>query len=592
MAGSDGNQEPTRVSLLHHLAEQALAFHQSPQVHHRQQLPAEQQQMRTMVLPIGAPAGVLVKNPWPVLAILCLGFFMILLDTTIVNIAVPSIINALNATLDQVLWVLNAYILVYAALLIPAGRLGEVYGQRTLFLIGIVIFVVASAGCGLASTPNQLLGARVAQGVGGACMTPQTLALLTEVFPHRKRGIALGIWGAVAGVATAAGPLLGGLVVSDLGWRWIFYINLPIGLITIIGSIAVVPDLKPSKSHEIDLVGVLSGAAGLTLVVYGLIEGQRYNWGAFLGPITIIETMVAGGVLLLGFIFWERLHRQPLIPTSLFLSRNFALASLVGAMVGFGLLAFFFIFTLYLQSALGMSALEAGLVISPLPIASILTAPLAGRLSDRLGGRPLLMVGLLLFAVGFAWETMVATADAAALTLIPALVVAGAGLGMTFAPLTAMAMNDIRADTAGVAAGVLNTTRQVGSALGGAVVGAMLQSQLVAKLHDEAVSRSSGLPPSLRDHVLAMFPANGSATIGQAARSIPAGVPPQLAQQFGAVIHAIVTHGFVDAMKLPLLAGAGVLLVGALTSSMFAGRRTAATAATAATASPGTSPQT
>ena len=568
-AGSARRAAAGPVRWLHHLGEHALAFHHSPVVHHQQQLAQEEHAARTMVLPAGAPAGVLIRNPWPVLAILCLGFFMILLDTTIVNIAVPSIITSLGASLDQILWVLNAYILVYAALLIPAGRLGELYGQRTLFLIGIVIFVLASAGCGFAQSTQQLLAARAAQGLGGALLTPQTLALLTEVFPPRSRGVALGVWGATAGVAAAAGPLLGGLIVSDLGWRWIFYVNLPIGALAIAGALALVPDLKPARDHDIDLVGVLLAAAGMTLLVYGLIEGHRFNWGAFWGPLTIVEMLVAGGLLVVAFILWERLHPQPLIPTLLFLDRNFAVASVVGALVGFALLAFFFVFALYLQSARGMSALQAGLLISPLPLASMFTAPVAGHLSDRIGGKPILILGLLLFGVGFAGEGLLAGPDSPALTMVPAMVVTGAGLGMTFAPLTALALEGIRPATAGVAAGVLNTTRQVGSVLGGAVIGAMLQIQLASRLHEEALARTSALPPEVRDRVLQLYSGTGAVSMGGSAGSATAGAAPEVASQVTAAVQAIFSHGFVEAMRAPMLTGAGVLFAAAVISLAF-----------------------
>src|SRR6266704_3355850 len=242
-------------------------------------------------------------NPWLVLLVLTAGFFMIMLDTTIVNVAIPAMSAGLNTTLDQILWVLKAYILVYAVLLITAGRLGDLYGQRTLFAIGLFIFTVASALCGLAQNPTELIAARVLQGVGGALLTPQTLAILTSIFPPERRGAAFGIWGGVAGLATVAGPTLGGAIITYIDWRWIFYINVPIGIAALIATFAIIPDLRPGRHHGWDVVGIVVATTGLFAIVFGLIEGERYSWGQIESyPITIPEVIGAGVVLMILFI--------------------------------------------------------------------------------------------------------------------------------------------------------------------------------------------------------------------------------------------------------------------------------------------------
>src|SRR5712691_11042708 len=244
-------------------------------------------------------------NPWLVLVVLTTGFFMILLDTTIVNVAIPAMSAGLNTTLDQILWVLNSYILVYAVLLITAGRLGDLYGQRTLFAIGLAIFTVASALCGFAQDANQLIVARILQGVGGALLTPQTLAILTSLFPPERRGAAFGIWAGVAGLATLAGPTIGGAIVTYVDWRWIFFVNVPIGIAALVATFAIIPDIRPGRRHGWDLMGVFLATAGLFAVVFGLIEGQRFNWGE-IGSygITIPEVIVGGVVLLVLFVIW------------------------------------------------------------------------------------------------------------------------------------------------------------------------------------------------------------------------------------------------------------------------------------------------
>src|SRR5207253_2689057 len=243
------------------------------------------------------------RSPWIILLVLCLGFFMILLDLTIVNVAIPSIIDGLHAGLDEILWVLNAYILVYAVLLITAGRLGDLFGQRNLFAIGLAVFTLASALCGLAQNSWELVAARIVQGVGGALLTPQTLAILTSIFPPERRGAAFGIWGGVAGLATIAGPTLGGAIITYIDWRWIFFINVPVGIGALIATFAIVPDLRPGRRQGWDLVGVALATGGLFGIVFGLIEGQRYNWGQ-VGSywVTIPEVIGAGVVLLVIFI--------------------------------------------------------------------------------------------------------------------------------------------------------------------------------------------------------------------------------------------------------------------------------------------------
>src|SRR5216683_1341572 len=228
-------------------------------------------------------------NPWLVLVVLTTGFFMILLDTTIVNVAIPAMSKGLNATLDEILWVLNAYILVYAVLLIPAGRLGDLFGQRNMFALGLAVFTLASALCGFSQNSTELIAARIVQGVGGALLTPQTLAILTSIFPPERRGAAFGIWGGVAGLATIAGPPIGGAIITYIDWRWIFFINVPIGVGALIATFAIIPDLRPGRHHGWDIVGVILVTAGLFAIVFGLIEGQRYNWGDFAYGVTIPE---------------------------------------------------------------------------------------------------------------------------------------------------------------------------------------------------------------------------------------------------------------------------------------------------------------
>src|SRR5229473_5685502 len=449
-------------------------------------------------------------NPWLVLLVLTMGFFMILLDTTIVNVAIPAMSSnkgdGLNTTLDQILLVLNAYILVYAVLLITAGRLGDLYGQRTLFAIGLFVFTLASALCGLSQNVGELIAARILQGVGGALLTPQTLSIITSLFPPERRGAAFGVWGGVAGLATLAGPTVGGAIITYIDWRWIFFINVPIGIAAFIATFLVIPDLRPGRHHGWDFVGTALATAGLFGIVFGLIEGQRYNWGQIESyTVTIPEVIGAGAALVVLFLIWERYQAEPLLPLSLFADRNFAVANWVAAAISFGMLSTFLPITIYLQSVRGFSALLAGLTLAPMSLTSMITAPFAGRAADRIGGKYILVAGISLFTIGIASIAYIAGPDSTWINFLVPAIIAGAGIGMTFAPMTTIAMRNIEPRVAGAASAILNTIRQLGAAIGSAVIGAVLQNQLATALHNQAVAHLSAVPASFRDQFIAAF---------------------------------------------------------------------------------------
>jgi EmrB/QacA subfamily drug resistance transporter len=498
-----------------------------------------------------------------VLTVLCLGFFMILLDTTIVNIAIPNMIDELHASLDEILWVLNAYILVYAVLLITAGRLGDLYGPKQLFMVGLVIFTLASAACGMATTPGQLIAARLAQGLGGALLTPQTLSVLTMIFPPAKRGAAFGIWGAVAGVATVAGPTLGGFIVTHWGWSWIFFVNVPIGVVTLTLAAFIMPNVKLNRRHRLDLVGTVLVTIGLFLVTFGLIEGQPHDWGKVWGPITIPELIIAGVVVLGVFVGQQYAQRagEPLIPFSIFNDRNFSVMNFVVAAIGFGMLGLFIPLVIFLQSVLGLSALQAGLTIAPMSVISLFLAPVAGRLSDRFGGKYILLFGVGMFALGMGIVVASAHPDVDRWDLLPGLLVAGVGISMTFAPLQTVAMHDIEPRMAGAASGLINTTRQLGAVIGSASVGALLQNQLAVKLAAAAKAHASQLPPQVVERF--SHAGSGSIEVGAGQNGINLGggqLPPAVAKAITDTFH----QGFTDAMRVSLILPIAVLAVAAV----------------------------
>jgi EmrB/QacA subfamily drug resistance transporter len=506
-------------------------------------------------------------NPWAVLVVLSLGFFMTLLDLTIVNIAIPDMLRRLGASLDDMLWVLNAYALVLAVLVITAGRLGDLIGPRTLFVGGVAVFTLASAACGLAPNAAFLIAFRAVQGIGAAMLMPQTLAIITMIFPPDRRGAAFGVWGAVAGVATIAGPTLGGLLVTALDWRWIFFVNLPIGVIVFAASFAVIPALKPGRRHQLDLPGVLLATAGLFGICYGLVEGQSHNWDA-----AIWASIGTGLALVVVFLLYQRSQQsgEPLVPFTLFRSRNYSLMNVVAGTLAVGMLGIFLPFTIYLQSALHFTALKAGLTLAPSSIVMVPAAPLSGRLTDRIGGKYILMSGLSLFAVGMGWAVLVATPTSAWTDFLGPMIVAGFGMGCVFPPMTTVAMRDVDPRMAGAASGLLNTVRQVGSVIGTASVGALLQNRLASSLVAQARLHVSALPPGDRQHFIGGI--SGAANLQPGTGpSLPPGTHGTLAAQLERLLAEVFSNAYVQAMRWTMVLPISVIALAA--ASCFGLRR-------------------
>jgi len=508
-------------------------------------------------------------NPWVVLIVVSLGFFMTLLDLTIVNIAIPNMITNLHASLDGILWVINSYALVLAVLVITAGRLGDLRGQRGMFITGVAVFTVASAACGLSPNVGWLIAFRSVQGVGAALLMPQTLAMLTMVFPPARRGAAFGIWGAVAGLATIAGPTLGGLLVTAFNWRYIFFINVPVGVVVIALTLALIPDLRTGTEHTLDLPGVLLASLALLAICYGLVEGQRYNWGHITSFFSIPLVIAVGVVLFAVFLFVQARtqDREPLVPFALFRDRNFSLMNAVMGAVAVGIMGIFLPFTIYLQSALGFSALKAGLTMAPASLVSMFVAPVAGRMTDKIGGKYILMGGLLAFAAGMGLTAAIASVSSSWQDFVPSLILAGAGMGCTFAPLTTTAMQGVRPQVAGAASGVLNTVRQVGAVIGTAAVGALLQNRMAVALPAAARAHASALPPPFRAQFVARFAStaqNGSVGAGQSRIKLPPGTPASAAARLQQIGHEAFSSGYVTAMHLTMIMPIVILTVAAL----------------------------
>src|SRR5690242_13383244 len=511
-------------------------------------------------------------NPWAVLLVVSLGFFMTLLDLTIVNIAIPNLITKLHASLDDVLWVINAYALVLAVLVITAGRLGDLIGPRIMFTSGVAVFTAASAACGLAPSPGWLIGFRAVQGLGAAMLMPQTLTIITNTFPAERRGAAFGVWGAVAGVATIAGPTLGGLLVTAFDWRWIFYVNLPIGVLVLLITPIIIPDLKLGRRHRIDIPGVLLASAGLLAICYGLVEGQKYNWGTITGFISIPLILGTGVVLLLVFLLVQKAtqDKEPLIPFNLFRDRNYSVVNWISGVLAIGMMGIFLPLTIYFQSVLGFSALKAGLVMAPASLMSMFIAPVAGRSTDKIGGKYILMSGLTLFGVGMGWLALIAHPASSWPTFVAPLIVAGIGMGCIFAPMVTVAMRNIDPRMAGAASGVLNTIRQVGLVIGTAAVGALLQNRLVSAITAEASTRSAALPPQVRGRFVAEMDNSARNGIqvgaGQSGGStqLGPGLPARVAAEIARIGHDVFTFAYVTAMRQTMILPIVLLGIGAV----------------------------
>jgi EmrB/QacA subfamily drug resistance transporter len=428
------------------------------------------------------------NRKWWTLAAVAFGLFMIMLDNTVVNVALPSIERDLHVSISSLEWVVTAYALTFAALLITGGKLGDLLGRRRIFVVGMAIFTLSSLACGLAPSAGFLIGARAVQGVGAALMNPASLSIITATFPPRERGQAIGIWAGVSAMALAIGPLVGGLIVDNINWNWIFFINVPVGVAGIVVSRFVIKESRDT-SHEqsIDLPGLITSSAGLFALTYALIEGNGHGWTS---P-EILGLFAAAAALLIAFVVLEHYQRLPMLDLSLFRIGSFTGSNLVAMLVSLGMFGVFFFVSLYLQNILGWSPTKAGASFLPMTILIILVAPIAGKMSDRVGSRWLMGGGMTLVSISLLLYQRVGL-HSTFWTLLPAMLLGGVGMALTMSPMTAAAMSSVPVDKAGVGSGVLNSFRQLGGSLGIALMGAILASY---------VSTTSASPESAQQFV-------------------------------------------------------------------------------------------
>jgi EmrB/QacA subfamily drug resistance transporter len=412
----------------------------------------------------------MMERKWWTLIAVSVAIFMLLLDITVVNVALPDIQRSLHSSFSDLQWVVNAYALTLAAFLLTSGSVADLIGRRRVFVVGLVVFTASSAVCGLSTTPLMLNVARAVQGTGGAMMFATALALLAQAFHGKERGTAFGVFGAVTGGAVAIGPVLGGVITSGIGWEWIFFVNVPIGVIAVFIALTRVADSRDPHATGVDWAGLVTFSGSLFLLVYALVQGNEKGWGS---P-EIVSFLIGAVVLMVLFLIVELRQSQPMLDLSLFRRPAFSGASIVAFCLSGSFFAMFLYLTLYIQDVLGYSPLQAGLRFLPSTLLSFVVAPIAGRLSVRVPVRLLLGSGLLLIGIGLLTMTVVDAASSWT-ALIPGFVLAGAGVGLVNPPLASTAVGVVPAEHSGMASGINSTFRQVGIATGIAGLGAVFQ---------------------------------------------------------------------------------------------------------------------
>ncbi|MCB0973861.1 MAG: MFS transporter [Actinobacteria bacterium] len=480
------------------------------------------------------------ERRWWTLAVLCLSLVLIVLGNTVLNVALPTLTRELDATDTELQWMVDAYSLVFAGLLLTAGALGDRFGRKGALSTGLVIFVLASIGATRATEPIHIIAARALMGVGAAAVMPATLSILTNVFPPAERPKAIGIWAGLAGAGGAIGPIAGGYLVEHSGWSAVFYLNVVVGLVALVAGALLVPTSKDPDGHALDLVGALLSIVGLTALIYGVIEGPNHGWLS----VESLATFGAAAVFLGGFGYWESTQKNPMLDLALFKNPRFSAASMAIMFQFMSMMGMFFVLTQYLQFARGYSAFSAGLHSLPMPIAMMIFASNSPSIVARIGPRTTVTTGMLLTALGAVGLSFVGVDTTYAVVGV-SLFIMGVGGGMVMPSSTTSIMSTLPLAKAGVGSAVNDTTREIGAALGVAVLGSVLTSRYASSMHDVAAS----LPEQAREMVLAGL---GRALI--VAERLPNGA---------ALVHEAKTS-FIGGMQVALWVAAGLLIIGAV----------------------------
>jgi EmrB/QacA subfamily drug resistance transporter len=517
---------------------------------------------------VGQVSGV-SGNKWLVLVAASVGLFLVVVDSTIVNISIPAMIAGLSTDLVHVEWVLNAYTLVFASLLIPLGRTGDMFGRKRTFLIGLAVFGVSSAACGLAPTIGLVIASRVVQAIGAAAMMPATLSLVQVSFEPRERGFAFGIWAAISGFGIGIGPTLGGLL-TQYDWRYIFFVNVPIVAVALVYTALVVPESKDVECHSIDWAGGALWVTALTAFNFAVIQGPSSSWS---GPIPWL--FVAAAALMTGFLVWESRAKEPMLKLTLFRTAAFSAGNAATTALLFGMVGGFFLIPLFLQDGLGYSALKTGLTLAPIALVLMTIGPVVGSLSDRHPPRLFVVPGMLLVSLGLLWISTISTADTPA-SLLPRFMLMGAGAGLALSPITNAVMGTVPVEYAGAASGTVSTAQRVGAVLGVAVLGAVLQVTLSASLAT-GLATVPGLTPAAVQRIVAADKATSSGLVG-GVRSLEQSLSQAGLTQAEAValrprVVSVAGDALVAAMSVAFRVAAAVVFIGALVAMLVVRRR-------------------
>ena len=486
------------------------------------------------------------NSKWWALAAMCFALFMIMLDNTVMNVALPSIQGELGASISGLEWIVNGYTLSFAVLLATGGRLGDILGRRRMFLTGVILFALSSASAGLAPSTDALVISRITQGVGASLMMPATLSIITNAFPAAERGRAIGTWAGVSALALAIGPLLGGFLTEHVSWRAIFYLNIPVAAGAIAATLFAVRESRDETvGREIDWAGTAVLTAGLTAGVLALIEGNAWGWGS-----PRILALIAVAVTLLAIFIWvEGRVRAPIVQFEFLRNRDFVGATVVAFVLSFSMLGMFFFMALYIQNILGYSPLEAGVRFLPTTLVIMVVAPIAGRLTDRIGPRPLIVTGLSVVAASLFLQAQIDTTSGYGALIIPFFLM-GLGIALTMSPMSTAAMNAVAEAKAGLASGLLSMARMVGGTFGVAVLGAIFQGQARASLDSSLAG--VGIPAERIDAIAEQLGSGGlDATIG--------GLPADQARQAAAVAR----EAFISSLATSIGISAAVAATGA-----------------------------
>jgi EmrB/QacA subfamily drug resistance transporter len=502
----------------------------------------------------GAPASTDTGDgrKWWVLVAMVFGLFMPMLDNLVVNVALPTIQRDLGSGVSGLQWIIDAYTLTFASFMLTGGALGDLYGRKRFFLTGLGVFVLGSLACGLSQDLSQLIAFRAVQGLGSAMLLPGTLSIITATFTGKERGAAIGIWAAMSGLAIALGPLIGGFLVEHVNWQSIFFINVPIGVVGATLAFIVVRESRDlSKSRRLDPPGLVTGTAGLFFLVYALIEGNDRGWTDGL----ILGSFALAAVLLATFFVIESRREYPMLPLSFFRIPTFAASNVVAASVFFALFGSTFFLSLYLQNVRGYSPIGAGVRLFPFTVMILLIAPVAGRLSDRFGSRWFMTAGTLILASGLALALRLQPDSSYLGVILPSMVVMGAGMATTMAPMTAAVMASVPVQRAGVASAATNTSRELGGVFGIALLGAVVTSAFKRSFLARLIA--GGFPPATAH--LIVDRAGSAAASGAIRRSqAPPGTSPQVLHTVADAVKASFTHaihiGFAVAVGFAVLA--------------------------------------